>query len=181
MEYLHYTAFPINTFIDGVKQRNWMKPSGLWLSEGSQWQDWCDAEGFATCNMNTCYIYSASICKDKLFVISSLDDLNTLHEKYEIKNKVHLHGGIDWKEVTKDYDGICFENYQEVKRDYFMNSNNFAQMWFLGVDISCACIWNPSSVITDWCINREGLPKDKLYQKTIIDREYTPQETEIAV
>ena len=182
MEYLHYSDTPIITFIDGVKQENLMKPTGLWLSEGSQWQDWCDSEGFATCNMNNCYIYSASINKDRLFVISSLDVLNTLHEKYEKKNKFFANGYIDWKEVANDYDGICFENYYEVKKDYFTNSSDFGKTWFLAVDVSGACIWNPSSVVSEWKMTREGVHREVRAPKfnPIFNKDFIEMTTEVA-
>jgi hypothetical protein len=128
-----------------------MKPRGLWLSYDQEWKEWCDAEGFATCNMDTCYIYSANLQKDSLCIIDSLESLDAFQEKYQNKSSY-----IDWHTVAQDYDGISFENYYDVKKAYLYTSKSIRDIWILGVDVNSVCIWNPSKVIKDWACERTG-------------------------
>lgn len=161
MEYLHYTAVPIERLVDGIKQPDHsIKSNGLWLSEGDDWLKWCESEGFYTCDLDNCYIYGASINKSSLIVISSLSDLDALHLKYQNKSS----GYIDWKKVAEDYDGICFENYFSVKQESFMKSD-FSKTWFLAIDVNSACIWNPTKVIECWSMIRKGVDNvSKIYK-----------------
>lgn len=150
MAYLHYTRNPITYLKDEIPQHKYaMKPIGLWLSQGEEWREWCEKEEFSTCNLDTCAIYSANIKKDTLAVIDSLYALNEFHKKYEKGDSY-----IDWIAVAHDYDGICFENYYDVKRDYLYTSKSIYGIWILGIDVNSACIWNPSKVLTDLTCER---------------------------
>lgn len=159
MAYLHYTRYEITKFIENVPQhKDAMKPRGLWLSEGLDWKEWCEEEQFSTCNLETCYIYSANLKKDTLCIIDSFESLNAFQEKYQ-KEDSH----IDWQTVACDYDGICFENYYDVKKDYLYTSKSIKGIWILGIDVNSACIWNPSNVIKDWtCERKSDISNSKL-------------------
>lgn len=161
MAYLHYTRTPITSFIDGVKQyKESFKPRGLWLSEGEDWLEWCDREGFSTCNMETCYIYAANIKKDTLITISTIDELEAFQAKYESTY------GIDWAKVACDYDGICFEKYYDLKREYMMRSQSVKGIWILGIDVNSVCLWNPSKVMRLWMEVRKGQEVFSYYHPT---------------
>jgi hypothetical protein len=152
MAYLHYTRNQITTFIENVTQYQYsMKPCGLWLSQGLDWKEWCEDEHFSTCNLDTCYIYSTNLKKDTLCIIDSFESLNAFQVKYQ-KEDSH----IDWQAVARDYDGICFENYHDVKRDYLYTSRSIKGIWILAIDVNSACIWNPSNVLQDWACERKG-------------------------
>lgn len=157
MEYLHYSARPITLFIDNIPQRNdHFKPTGLWLSEGNAWKEWCEEEGFVTCNMNTCYIYKAKLNMSTIKCIATYDDFVKFEEIYQGKY------GINWSKVAKDYDGICFQNYYEVKSEYMSKSQSAKSIWILGIDVNSVCVWNPTHVITQWTVEREGVLMKKL-------------------
>lgn len=147
MAYLHYTCYPIDKLSNIRTQvQNYIKPFGIWLSQGEEWAEWCDREGFET---DTCYIYSVNIKKDTLITISSFEELETFQKTYEGPY------GIQWEKVAKDYDGICFEKYYDLKGNYLVRSQSVKGIWILGIDINSVCIWNPSNVIIDWTLIRE--------------------------
>ena len=128
------------------EQEEHYKPKGVWLSYENEWLDWCEREGFSTCNLSTCNIYRTKLKYDNLYVIKTLDDLITLNKKYPAEYS------IDWKKLSSDYEGIVFENYYSIKKELLPNFN-FCQnnlTWFLGIDVNSACIWNPKNVVIEW-------------------------------
>ena len=91
---------------------NW-KPAGLWLSIDESWIDWCEEEGFSTCNLNTCFRYEAKLNKDKLYIVDTFDKLNELRENYNIeKNDIY-----NWELLVSNYHGIVFDNYKSIKAE----------------------------------------------------------------
>ncbi len=144
--YYHYSDNEI-TFNNLLKkdQEESFKPKGLWLSYENEWFEWCEKEEFSTCNLNTCNIYSTKLKYDNLYIIKTLDDLIILNKKYPSEYS------IDWKKLSSEYDGIIFQNYYKLKKD-FMKGNYYGTnlIWFMGVDVNSACIWNPKNVLIEW-------------------------------
>lgn len=160
-KYLHYSRNPIDVFYDSeIKNQNYisMKPRGLWLSQDEEWYNWCIKEQFSTCDIENCYIYNAKIDKKKLIIIASLQDLENFEFFYKFENKekrnVFESNKINWEKVYKKYDGIAFENYDQIKKQMLSN-NIFKSIWFFGVDINSICIWRPKNVIKEWKLIRD--------------------------
>jgi hypothetical protein len=148
MEYLHYTDKPLQ-LRDIILKEKMYKPNGLWLSQGNEWEEWCQDAGIQTCDMDNCYVYKIEFKKDSLYRISSVDELQCFSERYNKNNNNDPHFLIPWKKVSEEYDGICFENYRDVKQNMFRDKLlRNANLWFLAVDVNSACIWNPTKVVT---------------------------------
>lgn len=160
MEYLHYSRDPIVCLHDVDEQHSQFKPRGLWLSEGSAWLDWCTEHGFGgrealklSKNLGFfdnfgphIYVYRFELSKDpNVLEISSLDDLRELNKKYG-----------SWGAVAAAYNGISVTNYQHVREqvlftyDWCAPSKGIGTLWYLGLDVPCACIWRPSRAISGY-------------------------------
>jgi len=138
--YVHYATNKIeNLEPREYQQRIFWKPSGLWLSKDDAWMNWCQDNGFATFDTDTHYKHQIEISKNaKLYKINSLESLVECVQEYN----------RDWLDMIDDeYDGIIFDNYQQVKRELCDNQKLFHEnkyIWFLGIDIDSACVWNTS-------------------------------------
>ena len=142
--FFHYSNKPIHQLRDltskEVAKLIEMKPNGLWLSEEDSWKEWCNESGCF--NVSGAHKYEAMIDLSKVLVIDSNQMLTDFQEKYFNATKF----GIDWAKVSKEYAGIQFTNYAEVKKN-FMKHFSPQGIWFMGVDIDSVCIWRPSEAI----------------------------------
>ena len=122
------------------------KPIGLWISLGSEWKEFCDEEGFSTCNMNKLKTYEVEIKMDKIRVIDTYEKLEEFEEEYKIYMDDIKRYLIDWVKVGQKYNGILFNNYYEIKSK-IMRSDKFNKyLWYYAIDVNSGCIWNPESI-----------------------------------
>ncbi len=117
------------------------KPFGLWYSIGFEWLDFTinDFEGFY--GEEKLYAYEINIDNLNILKLNTIEDINEFLKKYKIGND--MFSSIDWKEVSKLYDGIEINNYRKIKNKL---SFNFEYMWLYGWDVSSGCIWNTKNL-----------------------------------
>ena len=138
----HFTKKPLHyEDIKKIKQNKFnLKPAGLWLSKENEWLDFCLEEGFHYSKQDIIYKYNVQFNQNRMCIINTIQKVKELNEKYNFTffNKKFY---INWDEMSKDYDGIIFDNYKEIRQIIIKDSidNN---LWFLGIDVNCAVIWN---------------------------------------
>ena len=68
-------------------------------------------------------------------------------------NKIFV---IDWKKVQKKYDGIYFDNYENIVKKIWNNTNYKSKTdmnrilkftWYFSIDIESGCLFNPKPII----------------------------------
>jgi hypothetical protein len=120
--------------------KNIMKPNGFWISEEQAWKEWCNTSGCF--NVSDAYVFQVEMRDDaNLYVVDSLKSLHSLQSAYYDPKLF----SIDWGRLAKDYAGIRFANYEEVKKELGDFPPEYT--WFMMVDINSVCIWRPSEAI----------------------------------
>jgi len=127
-----------------------LKPRGLWLSYNNEWEKWNDTgEPGVFIVGDYKYKYRVTFRKNlNVLKIETLQDLYDFNKKYGSKDK-HVKSiiRINWEKVCKDYDGIFFTNYNKIRQDESVEYNDeFA--WYYTLDVSSACIFRTSKVIS---------------------------------
>lgn len=113
------------------------KPSGIWYEIKDKGLIWSFYNDYGWGN----HIYDLQLSDDiNILHIKTNEDLQNLNEKY---NKKICDGMsvIDWTKISEQYDGIEFNNYNEVKNNV-MNEISLNFIWFFGIDFDSGCIWN---------------------------------------
>jgi hypothetical protein len=107
------------------------KPSGLWYSCGSEWNDWCKLNMPEEYTKKTPYNYRIHVNLDSMRVIRNDDEFLDFEWKY----RTWRHGFmlIDWEAVARDYEGIEICPYLQNQR---MGSD-----WYYPWDVASGCIW----------------------------------------
>lgn len=140
MKLLHYTSNKIEKLKNYDDKINHFKPTGLWLSVNDEWSIWCEDHQFYTYNCDNYWLYEYSIDKSaNIIILQNVNDINNFTNKYYSNFK------INWNDVYKNYDGIGFLNYQEIKSKMDINMKS---TWYYSIDINCYCIWN-ISILTE--------------------------------
>lgn len=125
------------------------KPRGFWISYNNEWQEWNDDGdgGFIVGNYK--YKYRVTFKKNlNVLKIETVDELYDFNKKYGKKDKVIKNMiRINWEKVCKDYDGIFFMNYRKILDDESVEYND-EFIWYNMLDVSSACIFRPSLVIS---------------------------------
>ena len=101
-------------------------------------------EGFHYCKQDTIYKYNVKFNQNKMYIIDTIQKVKELNEKYNFIF-VNRKFNINWDEMSKDYDGIIFENYKEI-REIIMKDSIDNYLWFLGIDVNCVVIWNTNCI-----------------------------------
>ena len=130
--------------------KNKMKPSGFWLSKNSEWEEWLNENFESSSTWGYNYKYKITLRKNiNILKISTFEDLEIFNEKYGIiyKNTGHYFSA-DWKKVCDEYDGIFFENYEKIREYLWKNDLTDIYTWYLSLDVTSACIFRPSLVIS---------------------------------
>lgn len=163
-EYLHITYFKIDKLVNKKQENNmFWKPNGLYYAKGIEWLQFLKSgfgnddisfnDEYLFINSDDLIIYEVKI-KSNILVINSIDDLlgfgdkykatfTKNHELYTINEYTNF---IDWDKLSKDYDGIQFNNYYKIKEDITFEKRMFKYTWFLGWDVNGGCIWNVADV-----------------------------------
>ena len=119
------------------KQRNTMKPIGLWYQikdSGYEWEelDWGK------------YVYEVKVDTKCIYTIKNYKELLDFNKKYSI---VHTdYSIINWIKLSKDYCGFEIKNYNKLK-SYINEVNNKKNSidlftWFYTFDFSSGCVWD---------------------------------------
>jgi hypothetical protein len=108
-----------------------MKPSGLWYSCGSSWNDWCELEMPEEYLKSMPYNYRIQVNLGAMRVIRNDDEFLDFEREY----RTWRHGFmlIDWEAVARDYEGIEICPYLPNQR---MGSD-----WYYPWDVASGCIW----------------------------------------
>ncbi len=122
------------------EQETGLKPSGLWVSVGTEWLDWCRAEDFRTDQpiFDHAVILASTA---NILTLASPGDIDTFTDRYGKQISPQWDSRyIDWDEVAAQYDGILISPYQWSRR------NERHTFWYYGWDVASGCIWNPGVV-----------------------------------
>jgi hypothetical protein len=123
------------------------KPCGLWLSNENEygWKIWCEQSGYGSLVYETKF----EINFDNILVLNTEQKIIDFYEKYKyksdnddseshelVKQIFEELSYIDWKKVTKKYDGIVISPYSYGLRTKFL--------WYNAWDCASGCVWNLS-------------------------------------
>jgi len=114
--------------VDSMK----MKPTGLWYGFGKSWIDWV-RENMPHWKKE--HIFKIQIDESKVLKLRSEREVLLFTRGYKQDN---YHEWIDWKTVTKAYNGI------EIP-EYFWNLR-LKLLWYYGWDVASGCIWNLKTI-----------------------------------
>lgn len=140
---VHYSHAPVQLDDRQPEQSLGMKPSGLWVSVGTGWLDWCRDEQFRTDQPWFAQEVTVSVAAN-ILTLASPGDLDAFTHSYgqRIAQKFDSHY-IDWVRVAAEYDGILISPYQWSRR------NAPHTFWYYGWDCASGCIWNMSVASLD--------------------------------
>ena len=129
-----------------------IKPSGLWYQiEDSNFTQFPDMI-FGN------YSHSLEVNMEKILLIDTVEKLKNFLDKYKKICPYNDILYIDWDKVYKDYNGIEFRNYYDIKTK--VKSHHYVKyMWFYTIDLDSGCIWNLQS-IEDCKFHREILQEE---------------------
>jgi hypothetical protein len=183
--FLHYSRNNIRYFDNRIyyhehpdSSGTW-KPLGLWLSKDNAWGEWCEREDFRTGDK----CYEVKFPMNNILVIDTIEKLSDLtillkqfvEQSYQgRKTSEYMH--YFWKSLASKYDGIYFDNYENIKAELWpycvknlesLRSRSSGQNsidnsvdnnepfpifissypeWYGMLDCSCVCIWNTSII-----------------------------------
>lgn len=136
----HFSKHKVDLNICQYEQVFDVKPYGLWLSHenGNGWSLWCETEGFRVQSLQ--HMHEAVLKDDaKIIVIRTTNDIKTFTDKYYNEE----HGTIDWRKVSKKYDGIFIDEFSRMKS---LSLSDMKYKWYKYVDCDSACIWNTNVI-----------------------------------
>lgn len=137
---LHYctTRFILDVNESYYKKKpNFFKPRGLYLSVDDAWIQWMRSQEFYLKLYQWVYEFEFKSFAN-ILIIQTFKELMDFVKKYP--DTSNGKGMIDWDCVEKEYDGIGFKNYKEIKNMCFSFVN--VPMWYYGLDVNCYVIWN---------------------------------------
>lgn len=137
---IHMSKKPFELERRVYSQRIDAKPTGFWYGLGNEWIDWTRYE---MPNWIGKYIYKVDIDKSNILEIKTHRDLMVFNRQYQSLKSVTGYRrekgeAIDWDVISKKYDGIEINPYQQEAR--------YQYMWYYGWDIASGCIWNLNKV-----------------------------------
>lgn len=117
-------------------QESGVKPRGLWVSVGSEWEDWCASENWGLDGTELHYQVTVADTASILTLESpqAIDDFTAAY------GTADRFSNIDWAAVAGPYDGILITPYQWSKR---LDHSTF---WYYGWDCASGCVWNPAAI-----------------------------------
>lgn len=116
-----------------------LKPGGLWLSKGKDWEEYAEYK----------YAYKVSFNDANMLILDTFDKIKDFTDTYKIVTNNEYYAPINWRKVAREKDGVIFDNYKEIKRE-LLKSFHPMYSWFMAVDINSACTWRPNKTITEW-------------------------------
>ena len=127
-----YSPKPITTFRDVGQERSfseYAKPEGLWYACGKDWKRFVQAEMNESRAESYRYKYLLDVNLSRMCVIRTEEEMESFHFKYRDRYT----RGIDWFEVSRDYDGVEICPYQQKFR--------MSYSWYYPWDVASGCIW----------------------------------------
>ena len=133
---IHMSKKPFELEQRVYSQRIGMKPHGFWYGFGNEWIDWTRYE---MPNWVGKYIYKVDIDKSNILEIKTRMDLMVFTRQHQsLKNVTGEGDAIDWDVISKKYEGIEINPYQQEARTQYI--------WYYGWDVASGCIWNLNKV-----------------------------------
>ena len=105
-----------------------VKAYGLWLSVNDAWKQWAESSNFPVGKIK----YKVEIEEEKVLILDTKEKVAEFNKKYS------ENGWIDWIRVSNEFSGIVFNPYFYKLR--------FVYLWYSGIDVPSACIWNLSNI-----------------------------------
>ena len=153
MKLMHYAAqevwFDPDRRYEQREPHSFGKPEGFWVSvEGEDdWPSWCRGE--------ECFIDSLAVAhqvtlvdRPNLLIVSTPVGIDSLTATYAVQTEWERRFSwkvnnrrkwpIDWREVSRDYDGVIIAPYQWSRR--------METEWYYGWDCASGCIWNLDAI-----------------------------------
>ena len=147
IEVYHISREPIididNRFL--TKQTRKDKPEGFWFTyETNKWEDFMYNQ-----TTRKLYKYKLTIDSSNFLILDTIEKLNEFNEEYEsdsLFNEIYgaIWTGPNWKKVKRDYDGVEFPNYEELKKDIDMLDDK--NRWLTFIDVNSGCVWNSKAI-----------------------------------
>ena len=126
------------------------KPIGFWYSINTQWIEWVKIE---MPHWEKPYLYEIHVNKNRIIQIHNFQELMEFLNKYEDTELKYGLKQLHWDDVAKDYAGIEFLNYRDIKYNYDYGK---LPLWFTCIDISSGCIWDKSGLNSFTLINEKN-------------------------
>ena len=158
----HISKIEIKELKNNHYKQNFFKPRGFWYSIGPSWVQWKLSEGFnnkgivkkgeeyyinKSLNMYKVKFYNNKYTNvpdnEKVLLIDSYTKLMKFNKKYEYNAKNRKF--INWKDVSNDYAGIEFRNFNKINKK--LSNKQIKNTWYWTLDVDSGCIWKPSKVI----------------------------------
>ena len=178
----NYSSKPVQTIRHAMKQPDHdYKPRGLWLSQGTEWLDWCINERFrlekALYETRFQLTHPPTLIEHKfplrgnVLWLRNSTDIDMFHTEfaqlpYRSDDDTGYTGWDDdlptghvgWIEVAKRFAGLVIAPYQWSRR-----LDGEASRWYYGWDVASGCVWRadhltitaPSTMIPMSVLERE--------------------------
>jgi len=137
--------------VEQSERFNW-KPSGLYCAPNTEWEEWCEDNGFATSTNEFKYELVGDLSNLLIVDLSNViefennyadfEPTDLVENKYddpfiEFMNEQKRHfKGFRWREVARDYPGVWIK-YHELRGLLPWRS------WVSALDVETVVIWNP--------------------------------------
>ena len=119
------------------KQRNTMKPEGIWYQIKDCGYEWGNVKWGN-------HIYEVKVDTKCIYTIKNYKELLDFNKKYSILYTDY--SIINWKKLSKDYCGFEIKNYNKIKSFIIEKSTKKNSIdlftWFYTFDFSSGCVWD---------------------------------------
>ena len=148
-EFIHYTAESLSKIQSRVqKPEPTFKPTGLWLSVGDTWKQWCEGEEWGLDRLKYKYLIKLASSTSILWLktITELDEFSAEYKRQPgwIPNSNAIISDfalfVDWKGVAAKWQGIIIDPYQWERR---LLPSCF---WYYTWDCASGCIWDSKAI-----------------------------------
>jgi hypothetical protein len=139
---LHYSTEPIQGLRPvSYLQRPEMQPSGLWLSVGQAWKDWCLDNLSRPEELQACHHVTLQPGAD-ILKIKTPQDIDWLTAEFHVKCAFPTIATyyLDWPSIARRWQGIIIAPYQYSRR---LNSKT---AWYYPWDCASGCIWDLDAI-----------------------------------
>tara|TARA_B110000285_G_C15018753_1_gene560421 strand:- start:186 stop:683 length:498 start_codon:yes stop_codon:yes gene_type:complete len=121
------------------KQRNTMKPIGLWYQIKDCGNIWGELDWGK-------HIYEVNVDTKCIYTIKNYKELLDFNKKYSIKLKNLKLRIIRWELLSKDYCGFEIKNFKKIKslikEEPDEKKSIISFVWFFMFDFSSGCVWD---------------------------------------
>lgn len=141
MYFVHYSKQNIKKFKTRHQLEYSWKPIGLWMTKlNNDWYMWNKYENIKMYK----YIFKLTTTNILHIDLYNKSNVNELLNKYPNKMYSKL---LNWKLISKDYNGIYFTNCEYNKKlhdlyEDYISDYKSGGSWVISLDIDCLCMFN---------------------------------------